>query len=95
LEENLTHNFLGIEVGFKLFSICSLEMVGWTLWKYSTYTLQLFLGAPLKARYLHNEVSVWVPFQNIALVHYSCSWWPFWKQGTYTLQLIFWALWKH
>jgi len=27
LEEILTHNFLRIEVGFKVFFICSLEMV--------------------------------------------------------------------
>jgi len=40
--------FLGIEVGLKLFFICSLEMVG-SLWKDGTYTLQLLLGAPLTA----------------------------------------------
>jgi len=27
LEDILTHNFLGIEVGLKLFFICTLEMV--------------------------------------------------------------------
>jgi len=32
LEEILTHNFLGIEVGLKLFFICSLEMVVASLW---------------------------------------------------------------
>ena len=49
LEEILTHNFLGIEVGLKLFFICSLEMVVGPLWKDGTYTLQLLLGAPLTA----------------------------------------------
>jgi len=36
--------FLGIEVGLKLFFICSLEMVVGSLWKDGTYTLQLLLG---------------------------------------------------
>jgi len=57
----LTHNFLGIEVGFKLF--CTLKMVVGPRWQFSTstskllfgplskqgtYTLHLMLGAPLK-----------------------------------------------
>jgi len=39
--------FFGIEVGLKLFYICSLEMAVGSLWKDGTYTLQLLLGAPL------------------------------------------------
>jgi len=35
-EEILTHNFLGIEVGLKLFFICTLEMVVGSLWKHSS-----------------------------------------------------------
>jgi len=58
LEEILTHNFLGIEVDLKLFFIFSLEMVVGSLWKDSTYTLQLLLGLPLKAYYLHITVAV-------------------------------------
>jgi len=45
LEEILTHNFLGTEVGLKFFFICSLEMVVGSLWKDGTYTLQLLLGS--------------------------------------------------
>jgi len=37
LEETVTHNFLGREVGLTLFLICSLEMVVGSLWKDSTY----------------------------------------------------------
>ena len=55
-----------MEVGLKLFFICSLEMTG-PLWRHSTYTLQLLLVAPSKARYLHTEVAVWVPFESIEL----------------------------
>jgi len=44
---NFTHNFLGREVGLKLFFICTLEMVLGPLWKYSTY----------------NKVAVWAPFK--------------------------------
>jgi len=44
LEEISTHNFLGIEVGLKLFFIFTLEMVVKPLWKYSTYTLKLLFG---------------------------------------------------
>ena len=50
LEETLTNNFLGIEVGLKLFFICLLEMVVGPLWLYSTNTLQLLLGGPFKGR---------------------------------------------
>jgi len=52
LQEVLTHNFLGIEVGLKLFFICSLEMVVGPLWKYSNYTLQFLLGVHLKRKVL-------------------------------------------
>ena len=36
LEEILTHNFFGIEVGLKLSFICTLEMVVGPLWKHSS-----------------------------------------------------------
>jgi len=36
LEEIVIHNFLGTEVGLKLFFVCSLEMVVWSLWKDSS-----------------------------------------------------------
>jgi len=42
LEGILTHNFLGIEVGLKLFFVCSLE----------------WWWGPLKARYLHIKVAI-------------------------------------
>ena len=73
LDEILTHDFLGIEVGSKLIFIFTLEMVGplwkhssllthysccwWPLWKQGTYTIKLLLG-------------------------------PFWKQGAYTLHML-------
>jgi len=41
--------FSGTEVGSKLFFICSLQMEVGSLWKDSTYTLQLMFGAPLTA----------------------------------------------
>jgi len=44
LEENLTHNYLGIEVGLNLSFACTLGMVVKPLWKYGTYTLQLLFG---------------------------------------------------
>jgi len=36
LEEILTHKFLGIEVGLKLFFICTLEMVVRPFWKHNS-----------------------------------------------------------
>jgi len=77
LEEILTHNFLGIEVGLKLFFICSLEMVVWSLWKDSSL--------------LTHYSCCWGPFDSIVLAHYNCCWWPLWKQGTCTLKLLLWA----
>ena len=71
----------GIGVGLKLFFICILEMVVAPLWKYSTYTLQLLLGALWK----HSR-----PTYTLQLVLG-----PLWEQSTYTLQLLLGALWKH
>jgi len=88
LEETLTNNFLGVEVGLKRFFICLLEMVVGPLWKYSTNTLHLLLGGPLKSRYLHITVAVWGTCGIIVLGHCSSCWWPLWKQGACTLQLF-------
>jgi len=103
LEEISNHNFLGIEVGLKLFFIFTLEMVVKPLWKHSTYTLQILLVAPVKARHLH-ITSCWGPFESIVLTRYNCFWqplstqgilhysycWgPLWKHNSYTLQLLF------
>jgi len=68
LREILTHNFLGIDAGLKLFFICTLEMVAGPLWKYSTYTLQLLLA------------SLWK--QGTVLTHCNRCLRPLWKQGT-------------
>jgi len=38
-----------MEVGLKLFLICTLEMVVGSLWKDSTYTFKLLLAASFKA----------------------------------------------
>jgi len=49
-EEILTHNFLGIEVGLKLFFICSLEMVVWSLERTAAYLhITVAVGGPLTA----------------------------------------------
>jgi len=47
LEEILTRNFLGKQAVLNLVFICSLEMVVGSLWKDSTYALQLLLGGHL------------------------------------------------
>jgi len=72
LEEILTYNLLGIEVGLKLFFICSLEMVVGPLWKESSL--------------LTHYSCCWCPLWQLA--HYSCCWWPLWKHGTCTLKLL-------
>jgi len=65
------------------------------IWKQSTYTLERWFGAPLKAEYLHMAISVGAPskaeylritmavegrFDIRVLTHCSCSRGPFWKQ---------------
>ena len=94
-----------MEVGLKLFFICTLEMVVVSLWKYSTVTLQLLLVVvPLTATYLHMTIAIGGHFESIVLTHYNCClqplwkqrilhysycWWLLWKQGIYALQLLF------
>jgi len=78
-KEFLPTIFLVIQVGLKIFLICTLEMVMglcWThctytlmlllgpLWKHSTYTLQLLFGAPLKTRHLLITVAVRGPCES-------------------------------
>jgi len=63
LEEVLTHNFLVVEVGWKIFFICTLEMVVRLRRKHSTYTLQLLLWVPLKSTYSHIRVGVGAPLK--------------------------------
>jgi len=67
----LTRNFLGKEVGLKLFFMCTLEMVvGHGKSKVLTH-LSCCLG----------------PFQRIVLAHYNSCWGPLWKQGTRCLHI--------
>ena len=95
LEEILTHNFLGIEGGLKLFFICTLEMVVGPVCKHSS----------LLAHY----ICCWGPFWKHGTytlklllgdslkardLHHSYCWRPYWNQGSYTLQLLLGALLK-
>ena len=64
-----------MEVGLKLFLIYTLEMLVRALWKQSTYTIQLLLVVPSKAKQL-------------ILTHYKGCWRPFWQKRTYILQLL-------
>jgi len=63
LEKILTHNFLGrpIEVGLKLFLICTLEVVMGSLWKDSTYTLKLLSAAFFKAGNFMSQILLGAP----------------------------------
>jgi len=65
LEEILTHNFLGrpIEVGLKLFLICTLEMVVGSLGKDSTYTLKLLLAASFKPGNFMSQLLLEMPLK--------------------------------
>jgi len=65
LEDILTHDFLGrpIEVGLKLFSIWTLEMVVGSLWKDSTYTLKLLLAASFKAGTFTSQLLLGAPLK--------------------------------
>jgi len=109
LEEILTLNFLGIQVGLKLFCIFTSEMMVKSLWNHSTYTLKLLFGplwkhstctlqmllvAPVKARYLC-ITNCWGPFESIVLTHYNCCWQPLLKQGILHYSYCWGPLWKH
>jgi len=71
LEEILSHNFLCIEVGLKLFFICSLEMVVEVALKARYLDIKVAAGGPLKAKYLHIIIAVGGPFESKVLTHYS------------------------
>ena len=74
LEEILTHNFWGIEVGLKLFFIWSLEMVVGPLWKDGIYTL--------------GYSCCWGYFDSMYLHITIACLGPIWKHVTCTLQLL-------
>jgi len=102
LEEILTHNLLDIEVGLKLFFICSLEMVVGSLWKESSLLTQysccwgpfdslhikVAAGGPFESKVLTHYNCCWWPLWKHGILHYNCCWRPFWKQSTYTLQFL-------
>jgi len=63
LEEILSHNFLRIEVGLKLFFIWSLEMV---------------VGS-FESKVLKHWNCCWGPVESKVLKHWNCCWGPLWK----------------
>jgi len=80
-----------MEVGLKLFFICSLEMVVGPLWKeISLLTHYSYCWWPLW-QLAHYNCCLGPLWQ---LTHYNCCWWPLWKQGTCTLKLLLGPLWK-
>jgi len=72
-ERNFTPNFLGIEVGLKLFFICTLEMVVGPLWKHSSLlTHYSCCWWPL-----WKQDTYTLKLLLKVLTHYKCCWDPF------------------
>jgi len=63
------------------------------LWEQNTYTLQLLLGAPSKAKYLHTRVSVEGFLKSSARTHCSGYLGALWKQSTYLSSALEYIVW--